>query len=104
MKLIVNLRRAVRRWLLRRLQPCRQMVPLMSESFERPLALMERFKLRLHLLACVWCARYLSQLKMLRSLLQVSDSEPQDLDLPGSLPPSARARIAESIRQHRSNG
>jgi hypothetical protein len=46
------------------------MVPLMSESMERSLGVWEWMQLRLHLVVCAWCARYLKQIKFLRQLLQ----------------------------------
>jgi hypothetical protein len=42
----------------------------MSESLDRPLGVREQLQLRLHLLVCAWCARYLKQIKFLRQLLQ----------------------------------
>lgn len=64
-----KIRTAVRRWLLRSLQPCRQMVPLMSQSMDRRLGLWEYVQLKLHLWVCTWCAHYLKQIKFFRQLL-----------------------------------
>jgi len=74
MKRLTNIRKALKRWLLRSLQPCAAMVPLMSESMDRSLGPREKLQLRLHLLVCVWCARYLQQIKFLRQLLRDSES------------------------------
>ncbi|MGH9930052.1 MAG: hypothetical protein ACREA9_12635 [Pyrinomonadaceae bacterium] len=100
MKIYTNTRRVVRRWLLRKTQPCRQMVPLMSESMDRRLGVLEYLKLKLHLLVCVWCARYLKQIKLLGSVLRL----PLPLDEPTSepavsLPPEARERIAKALNR-----
>ena len=46
------------------------MVPLMSDSMDRSLRMREWLQLRLHLMVCAWCARYLKQIKFLRQLLQ----------------------------------
>jgi len=69
MKAYIKSKRALKRWLLRSLQPCERMVPLMSESMERPLRIAEWLQLRLHLIVCAWCARYLKQIKFIRQLL-----------------------------------
>ena len=69
-----TIRKALRRWLLRSLQPCQKMVPLMSESMDRSLGLSEWLQLRLHLLVCAWCARYLKQIKLIRHLLRQENS------------------------------
>ena len=46
------------------------MVPLMSESLDRPLGPWESLQLKLHLYVCTWCARYLEQIKFFRLLLR----------------------------------
>lgn len=51
------------------------MVSLMSESMERPLELREKLQLKLHLIVCTWCARYLKQIKFLRQVLRENNVE-----------------------------
>jgi hypothetical protein len=70
MSLTFKIRRFLRHWLLRRQKPCRELVPLLSESLDRRLSLRERLELRLHLFVCAWCARYLEQIKFLRSAIR----------------------------------
>src|SRR5437899_12395635 len=92
-----TIRRRLRRWLLRTLQPCRKMVPLMSESLERRLSIRERLGLRLHLLVCTWCARYLEQIKFLRRILRGQSSQ-ASTELAPSLAYEARERIAKALK------
>ena|SRR5437899_789188 len=91
-----TIRRRLRRWLLRTLQPCRKMVPLMSESLERRLSIRERLGLRLHLLVCAWCARYLKQIKFVRWLLKAQGTRATE-ELT-ALADGARERIAKAIK------
>lgn len=75
------------------------MVLVMSESLERRLGLVERTKLRLHLLGCAWCARYLKQIKLLRQVVsQRRFANPDDNAESLELTNEARHRIAESLR------
>lgn len=75
------------------------MVPVMSESLERPLGLVERTKLRFHLLVCTWCARYLKQIKLLgRAVSQREFTGADDNASPVKLTDEARQRISESLR------
>ena len=89
-------KRAVRYWLLRRFPACKDMVPLMSESLERRLSIRERFTLMVHLLVCVWCARYLKQVKLMRRLLR-QEGEPYSEGSSASLSSEARERIASAL-------
>ena len=91
--------KAMRRWLLRRLQPCAAMVPLMSQSLDRQLALSERLKLRLHLLVCVWCTRYLNQMKFLKTLLRSTPIPDESGPTSVALTAEARERISKSLNR-----
>ena len=87
----------MRRKLLRRLQPCQEMVPLMSQSLDRRLNLIERVKLKLHLLVCAWCCRYLTQIGLIRNIIRdVSDHE--DDNPTAGLSSKARERIGRSLQ------
>jgi hypothetical protein len=99
LKIYTITREAARRWLLRTLQPCQAILPVMSESLERRLGLVERIKLRLHLLLCAWCARYLKQIELLRQAVsQIEFTSAEDkADYP-KLTDEARQRISESLR------
>lgn len=74
------------------------MVPVMSESLERRLGLVERAKLRLHLLVCAWCARYLKQIKLLKQAVSQREFSADDEASPLKLTDEARRRISESLR------
>jgi hypothetical protein len=95
LKLYVVTRRTFRRWLLRNLQPCREMVPVMSESLERRLSLREWLTLRLHLYVCTWCYQYLNQIRFLRDLVNL----PEVVDeCAPALSEQSRARIATALK------
>lgn len=72
------------------------MVTLMSESLERRLAIDEWIVLRLHLIVCAWCARYLKQIKFLRSLLRGHRATQPEL-VP-CLKADVRERIARALQ------
>ena len=75
------------------------MVPVMSESLERQLGLLERTRLRLHLLVCAWCERYLKQIKLLRQVVSQSEFASTDDNAEGlKLTDEARQRISEALR------
>jgi hypothetical protein len=90
---------ALRYWLLRRLPTCKQTVALVSQSLERPLTLRERVTTKLHLWVCIWCVRYLEQLRLMRDTLrargeQVPDDASRNAD---ALSPQARERLKRAL-------
>jgi Putative zinc-finger len=86
-------------WLSRRLTACREIAPLISQSIDRKLSLKERLRLKLHLLICIWCARYLVQLKLIRQLMRRSALEPEGAQLHSErLSREARERILAQLK------
>src|SRR6266850_5890973 len=99
LQIYLSIRKAARLRLLRRQPPCREMVPLMSQSLERRLGLREWLSLHLHLIVCAWCDRYLKQVRFLRHLIRLQNDSIDEETLPHlSLSSEARARIAQSIK------
>lgn len=75
------------------------MVPLMSESLERRLGVLDHLELKLHLMVCAWCARYLKQIKFLRQLVrQRTFVAATDTASPVALSAEARQRIGKSLK------
>jgi hypothetical protein len=80
------------------------MVPLMSESLDRRLGVLEQLQLKLHLMVCVWCARYLKQIKFLRQLVrQRTFASATDTASPVALSAEAHQRISRSLLKNPEN-
>ena len=97
LKFYFKIRRQFRRWLLRSSQPCRQLVPLMSESLERRLSIAERFRMRIHMIVCDWCRRYLEQIGLLHQVMQVDGASQMTEATPVHLSAEARKRMIASL-------
>ncbi len=70
----------------------------LSESFERSLSLVERLRLRMHLLGCLFCRRYRRQLQVLHRLAGFVDASVRsDGEQAASLSPDARERIRNAL-------
>jgi hypothetical protein len=81
--------------------PCEGMSRLSSESLDRDLSAMERLALRSHVLYCVACRRYLSQIKLIRETLRHLRGRLETEDpLPGpSLPENTRDQIKRALEE-----
>lgn len=81
--------------------PCEGMARLASESLDRNLTRSERVALRLHVLYCMACRRYLRQLRLIRrALRQLAMRLETDRPLPGpGLPDAVRARIKQLLER-----
>ena len=77
---------------------CREATRLQSEALDRSLGRRQRIGLRTHLLLCKWCRRYGKQIRFLRSAAHQPEEHEQCLP-PQSLPPEARERIKQRLRE-----
>jgi hypothetical protein len=90
-------------WLARRLPTCKEVTRMASDSMERKLSLRQRFEMRLHLLICALCMRYVKQLQFMHDAARQHAAE---IENAGSLPASAlsneaRERMKRSLQASR---
>lgn len=75
---------------------CKQVTRLVSQSHDRRLSAMERWRVRMHLWYCLGCRRFVRQMKFLSMATQRLVAE-QGVK---RLSPAARDRIRRSLDEH----
>lgn len=101
-KIIKTIRWKIRSWFLRHLPSCRELAPVMSQSLDRSLTFRERFEMKLHILVCTWCERYMKQLDQMRKAVRLkaeSDAKDEALSSP-ALSDDARERLKQALKQN----
>lgn len=93
-----RLRLALDRFIRRRLPPCKEIVKIISASFDRKLTLGEKLVMKLHVFACRPCTRYFEQSEFLVSATQVLDQKLRGEALDGQLTDEARERIKKLLK------
>jgi hypothetical protein len=96
--IIQKLRRARNLFILRTLPPCKEIVKIVSASLDRKLTLRERTVMRLHLVACKPCVRYMEQSQFLGSAASQLDENLKDELFTGRLSDEARDRIKNVLK------
>lgn len=86
-------------WLGRRLPTCEEVLPVLSQSLERKLTLRERVTLRLHFLICVYCIRYVKQLRLMRASIRARSEQIETGDSAPVLPEDARERLKRALER-----
>jgi Putative zinc-finger len=75
---------------------CKQTSLLVSQSLDRPLTWRERMAVRMHLWICVYCRRFMQQLKLIRQ--QMSRWQQQEVSRTDiTLPQAAKDRITQQL-------
>ena len=78
---------------------CKEVSKLACEGLDRRLPLPKRIGVRMHLMMCLACSRFVKQVKFLRRAGRIFQSKAARLtSLPG-LSQSAKIRIQESLRK-----
>jgi len=77
---------------------CRQVTRLVSQSMDTRLAWHQRLAMRVHLLYCVWCRRYASQIRFLRKASKNFSPEAPDPAAP-TLSAEDKERMRERLQQ-----
>ncbi|MBL8124841.1 MAG: zf-HC2 domain-containing protein [Blastocatellia bacterium] len=95
---IQKITRPFRRAILRVFPSCKEIVHLISASLDRPLTMREKFLMKMHLLACKPCVRYLDQSKFLSQAVKQMSEKEKDSLLSGSLSDESRERIKNSLK------
>ena len=82
--------------------PCRAATRLSSESLDRELDAFERLALKSHLLLCVYCRRFRTQLNLLRRALRLLANrlEVEDAADEIRLPDHVRRQIKQFLKEH----
>lgn len=96
--IIQKLRRARNRFILRTLPPCKEIVQIVSASLDRPLTFRERAVMKLHLVACKPCVRYMEQSYFLSDAASRLDDRLKDELFTGRLSNDARERIKNVLK------
>ena len=96
--IIQKLRRARNLFILRTLPPCKEIVKIVSASLDRKLTIRERAVMRLHLVACKPCVRYMEQSHFLSSAASRLDENLKDELFTGKLSDEARDRIKDVLK------
>ena len=76
---------------------CRQVTRLVSQSMDARLAWHQRLAMRFHLLYCVWCRRYVSQIHFLRKATEHLSDEPGAPSAP-KLSTEAKEQMSQRIK------
>lgn len=73
---------------------CKETSVLVTQSLDRGLTFQERMAMKLHLMICRNCARFMKQMHLIRSWLRIENVAEQH-----GLTDEARERIASKLRE-----
>jgi hypothetical protein len=85
-------------FLARRLPPCQVLLPLFSESRERPLTIREKVLMKLHFFTCEACRLYVKQIERMSEIVKSKEEEQIATESTDRLSSDARERIKAAVK------
>ena len=84
--------------ILKYLPPCKDMIDIASASIDRKLTLSESLVLKLHLIPCKPCVRFIEQSKFIKQMMSEMDVDPLEASFQASLSDASRKRLKELLK------
>jgi predicted anti-sigma-YlaC factor YlaD len=92
------LRKKLKRWIANKAEQCRAVAPLYSYALDRKLTVIERIRIRFHLMTCNACRDYVENLGFMRAMFRAEADTPMDTSTGAGLPSEARERIKRALK------
>jgi hypothetical protein len=78
---------------------CQELTRLASQAQDRPLSLVQRVRLRLHAMVCVWCHRYVKHLEFMHRTAPGLEAKTGQTS-PKALSSDAKERMKKALQGH----
>ena len=98
---MANLKLKIKRWISQKAEQCRTVAPLYSYALDRRLTLIERFRIRFHLLTCNACTNYVDNLNFMHQVFQTQEQQIESEKLHVTLSDEAKERLKRKIKANR---
>ncbi len=94
----MEIKKSIKRWVSNKAEECKAVSPLFSYALDRKLTLLERFRIRFHLLTCNACTNYVANLSFLRDAVVVQGSKIESDAISIPLKADAKDRLKAALR------
>jgi formate dehydrogenase maturation protein FdhE len=94
----MSLKLKIKKWVANKAEQCKNVAPLYSYALDRKLTLLERFRIRFHLLTCNACTSYLKNLNFMHDVFHTQAEQIESENLHVSLSQDAKERIKANLK------
>lgn len=94
----MNLKLRIKRWISIRAEQCKNVAPLYSYALDRKLTIIERLRIKFHLLTCNACTSYVTNLGFMHDVFQTQENQIEAEKLHVTLSDEAKERLKKRLR------
>ena len=88
----------IKKWIANTAEQCKNVAPLYSYALDRKLTLLERFRIRFHLLTCNACTSYATNLNFMHDVFHIQEEKIEAEKLHVSLSNEAKDRMKKKLK------
>ncbi len=97
----MGLKLKIKKWIANRAEQCKNVAPLYSYALDRKLTLLERIRIRFHLLTCNACTSYVTNLNFMHDVFHAQNEQIEAEKLHVTLSPQAKERLKQKLKSQR---
>lgn len=96
----MGLKLKIKKWIANKAEQCKNVAPLYSYALDRKLTIIERLRMKFHLLTCNACTSYVSNLDFMHNVFHVQNEQIETEKLHNTLSDEAKERLKEKLRSN----
>lgn len=96
----MSLKFRIKRWISIRAERCKNVAPLYSYALDRKLTLLERFRIKFHLLTCNACTNYVTNLSFMHDVFQTQANQIEAEKMHVTLSDEAKERLKKRLQSN----
>jgi hypothetical protein len=94
----MSLKLKIKKWIANQAEQCKNVAPLYSYALDRKLTLLERLRIRIHLLTCNACTSYVKNLNFMHDVFHAQNEQIEAEKPHVSLSQDAKERMKEKLK------
>lgn len=93
----IELKKTIKKWISNKAEACKDVSPLFSYALDRELSLIERFRIKFHLLTCNACKSYVTNLGFMREVFHAQEKKLEPVKPSQTLSEDAKDRLKKAL-------
>ena len=94
----MSLKLKIKKWIANKAEHCKTVAPLYSYALDRKLTLLERLRIRFHLLTCNACTSYVTNLNFMHDVFHAQEKQIEAEKLHVTLSDEAKERLKQKLK------
>jgi hypothetical protein len=94
----MSLKFKIKKWISNKAEQCKNVAPLFSYALDRKLTMVERIRIKFHLLTCNACTSYVTNLNFMHDVFHTQDKQIESEKLHVTLTDEAKERMKQRLK------